>query len=42
VLFVLLTVDDYGHMQSIANFLRWMNSTVKRTLMSSPHIPMPN
>jgi hypothetical protein len=42
VLFVLLTVDDYGHMQSIANFFRWMNSTVKRTLMSSPHIPMPN
>jgi hypothetical protein len=39
--FMLLTINDYKHNRSFLNFIRWVFSTVRLTLFTSPKIPIP-
>jgi hypothetical protein len=39
--FVFVTINDYKHTKSIFNFFRWIFTTARKTLFSSPNIPLP-
>jgi Beta-lactamase superfamily domain len=39
--FIFLTINDYQHNKSVSHLIRWFLSTVRKTFVTSPQIPIP-